>query len=200
MEKLEIITLPNPILRQPSQKIGFIDQSTTELAAKMIDQALRWEKGRPFETTVGLAAVQVNRPLKMILVRKSLRDKKGSSSDSFQILINPQITKYSGGKTAQPEGCLSVPKYYANVERYQTVKVSALDLNGQPLRFKAEGFAARILQHELDHLKGVMTVDRAIKTVDEKGEVCAFWSINRTGHLRPVDERVVKKSGILKDG
>ena len=200
MKELEIITLPHPTLRQPSQKVGFIDRSVTELATKMIDQATRWERGRPFEMTVGLAAVQINRPLRMILIRKNLQGEKPSSKAAFQILINPQITKRFGARTIQPEGCLSVPEYYANVERHQAVRVSALGLDGQPLRFKAEGFAARVLQHEMDHLKGIMTVDRATKAPGEKAEASAFWRLDRAGRLQPVDEREVTKSGILKDG
>ena len=199
MNKSKIITLPHSALRQSSRKIGLIDQTIVKLAEEMIDQAIAWEEGRPHETTVGLAAVQINQPLRLIIVRNDLQDRTPAQKDSFHILINPQITKYAGAQKAQFEGCLSVPHYYANVERYEEVKVSALDLEGRPLRFKAEGFAARILQHELDHLKGVMTVDRAVPAMNKQDKSFAFCRLDSTGKLQNVDEEEVRKAGILTD-
>ena len=199
MKKSEIITLPHPALRQPSRKIGLIDEAIVKLAEEMIDQAIAWEKGRPHETTVGLAAVQINQPLRLIIIRHNLQDKTPARTDGFHVLINPQITKYAGERKTQFEGCLSVPHYYANVERYEEVRMSALDLEGRPVRFKAAGFAARILQHELDHLKGVMTVDRAVPAVDEQGRAFAFCRLDSAGKLQNVNEKEVRKAGILTD-
>ena len=199
MSKSKIIALPHPALRQPSRKIGLIDQTIVKLAEEMIDQAIAWEKGRSHETTVGLAAVQINQPFRLIIVRNDLQDRTPGRKDSFYVLVNPQITKYAGARKAQFEGCLSVPRYYANIERYEEVKVSALDLEGRPVRFKAEGFAARILQHELDHLKGITTVDRAVPAINKQGKFFAFCQLDSAGKLQNVDEEEVRKAGILTD-
>ena len=200
MKNLEIITLPHQHLRQPSRKIGLIDEKIEALAEKMIEQAIQWEKGRRHENTVGLAAVQIDQPFKIIIIRKDLNNKMLASNESFQVLINPQITKYSGEKTIQIEGCLSVPKYYTNIKRYEEVRVSALDLKGNPLRFRAQGFTARIMQHEIDHLKGIMTVDRAIEGSNEKGELFTFCRLDQGGRLKIVPNSEVREAGILKDG
>ena len=199
MKNLDIITLPHQHLRQPSRKIGLIDGKIKALAKKMIDQAIQWEKDRRHENTVGLAAVQIDQPLRIIIIRKNLDDKTPASGASFQVLINPQITKYAGEKTIQIEGCLSVPKYYTNIERHEEVRVSALDLEGNPLRFRARGFTARIMQHEVDHLKGIMTVDRAVENKNEKGELFTFCRLDQAGRLKIVSNAEVRKTGILKD-
>ena len=196
LEKLEIITLPHESLREPSIKVGFIDAKIKKLVEKMIAQAILWEKGRPHETTVGLAAIQINQPLKVIIVREN--PKSTTEQARFQPFINPKITKYSGIQSIELEGCLSVPKYYTHVERYESVKVSALDLDGQSFTLKAEGFLARVLQHELDHLKGVMTVDRAVEVTDKTGQSFAFCQL--VGKKFEIAEtEKVAKSGILQN-
>lgn len=166
-----IIVLPHPALRKPSRKIGLIDQAVRDLNQIMVEESILWEQGRPDETTVGLAAVQINRPLKIILVRKDLDPK---AEPEFQTLINPKITKCGTAKSVQLEGCLSVPDCYANVERFEEIKVSALDLEGRPLKFRAAGFLARIIQHEIDHLKGLTILDKAVAHSDERGENYTF--------------------------
>ena len=175
-DKLEIISLPHPALRQRSQKVGVINETTRALISKMIDQAIMWEKDRPNETTVGLAAVQIGQLFKVIIVREDFDSKK---DPVFMALINPKITKFSGQRSAKLEGCLSVPDFYANVERYEEVRVSALSANGQPIKFRATGFLARVIQHEIDHLRGIMTVDQAVETVNERGEKILILSIGR---------------------
>ena len=195
-DKLEIISLPHPALRRPSQKIGMINEEVRSLIQKMTDQAVMWEEGRPKETTVGLAAVQIDQLLKVIIIRENFDSDK---EPIFRTLINPKITKYSGLKTVKLEGCLSVPDFYANVERYEEVKVSALDENGNPIKFKAAGFLARIIQHEVDHLKGIMTVDRAVEAVNEQGERFSFCRLAKSGEFEVADEAEVAASGILRN-
>ncbi len=180
---MEIITLPHPALRQPSQKVGLINQEIRSLVQKMTDQAILWEKSRINETAVGLAAVQINKLLKVIIIREDLELEK---EPKFQTFINPKITKYDGAKTIKLEGCLSVPDYYTNVERYEEIKVSALDLNGNPFKMKVSGLLARIIQHELDHLKGITTVDRAIEDTNEKGEKFSFCQLDEDGNFEIV--------------
>ena len=195
-EQLEIISLPHPALRQASQKVGFINEEIKALALKMIRQGILWEKDRPHETTVGLAAVQVNRPLKIIIIRA---DTESKSVAHFQILINPKITKRSGARTIQLEGCLSVPQYYVNVERCEEVKVTALDINANPFIIKATGFLARIVQHELDHLKGITIVDRATEGLNEQGEKITFCRLVKSGQFEKVPIKEIIQAGILKD-
>lgn len=195
-KKLEIISLPHPSLREPSRKIKLIDEKIKNLAHKMIDQALLWEKDRPYESTVGLAAVQINQLFKIIIIQENLGAEKESS---FKVLINPKVIKYGGQKSINLEGCLSVPNFYTNVERYDKIKISALDLAGNNLRFKAQGFLARILQHELDHLEGIMTVDRAVETVNQAGDKFSFCRLIKDGEFEIIDKKEVEKTGILKD-
>ena len=194
--KSEIITLPHPALRQPSQKVGLINQKIQSLVQKMTEQAILWEKSRDNETSVGLAAIQINQPLKVVIIRETLETGR---EPAFQTFINPKITKYSGPKTIKLEGCLSVPNYYANVERYEEIKIAALDLNGNPFKFKANGFLARIIQHELDHLKGITTVDRVAEDTNEKGEKFSFCRLNESGDFEIVPVEQVAATNILKN-
>ena len=190
-EKSQIINLPNAKLRQPSRRIGLIDQSIKDLNQLMIQQALLWESGRPSEVTVGLAAVQVDRPIKMIIIRKEEAE-DASQESRFLTLINPEITKMSGPKEVALEGCLSVKDYYANVERYHKIKVKALDINGQQLRFLATGFLARIIQHELDHLKGLTIVDRAQPTTNAERQTYSFCRLTEEGKFEVVPDKEVQ--------
>ncbi|MYB39917.1 peptide deformylase [Candidatus Saccharibacteria bacterium] len=195
-DKLEIISLPHPALRRPSRKIGLINEEVRSLIEKMTDQAIMWESDRPNETTVGLAAVQINQLLKVVIIRENFDSDK---EPVFQTLINPKITKYGGAKTIKLEGCLSVPDFYANVERYEEVRVSALDERGNPIKFKASGFLARIIQHEVDHLKGIMTVDRAVEAINDQGEKFSFCRLAESGKFEVADEAEVAASRILRN-
>ena len=186
--KLELIKLPNPKLRQISEEIKTINDDVENLVNNMIQVALDWEKEKNFETTVGLAAVQVNHLKRIILVRQSDSNQK----DPFQVLINPKITKLTGGKSESFEGCLSVDRFYSKVERYNVVRIEATDLDGHLIKIKAEGFSAKVFQHEIDHLNGVLTVDRV---EDKKGGFCF---LDDSGKLQPIDYSKVLKTGILK--
>lgn len=182
-----IVNLPDPILRQPSRKIGFIDQAIRDLNARMVQQAFLWEANRQDEVTVGLAAVQIGKPVKMIIVRQAADSE--NAKPSFLTLINPKITKASGKKNQELEGCLSIQDFYFNVERFENVKVSALDLQGQPLRFAASGFLARIIQHEIDHLKGITILDQAVPRTNEHGEKFSCCRLSQKGGLEVVTKK-----------
>ena len=187
--KSELICLPNPNLRTPSRRIGLVDQSILELASRMLNQAKLWEKDRKFEMTVGLAAVQIDQLWRVILVRDNFNK---SSAPRFQVLINPKITRTDGPKVEEYEGCLSVPDYYAKVERHNRIRFEALDLAGQPIVASVEGFLARVIQHEVDHLKGIMTVDR-VKDLET-----GFGKLVDDGRISAVRLDEVKAKGLLE--
>ncbi|MBI5357882.1 peptide deformylase, partial [Candidatus Saccharibacteria bacterium] len=147
MNKDNIITLPNENLRKRSRRILVITDGVKKLAQDMQDATLSWEDSRQHEVGVALAAVQVDKLQRLVVIRNSFEDK---TDRSFQILINPEITKLSGEIIEDFEGCLSVKGIYGKVPRYEKVKVKALDLDGREVRVTAEGFLARVLQHEID--------------------------------------------------
>jgi peptide deformylase len=174
MTKDDIIALPNEHLRQRSKKIGFINDDIKQLVADMEAATLDWEDHRDHEAGVALAAIQIDRPYRVVVVRNDFDNK---TDRSFQVFINPEITKYEGKLEEDYEGCLSVKDIYGKVPRYQKVRVKALDLNGRPIRVTAEGFLARVFQHEIDHTNGIVFIDH-IKDSPE-----AFYRLNEKGDL-----------------
>ena len=190
MTTSQIIQLPHPSLRQPSQRVSLINEQTQKLVNNMIEQALAWEANRRFETTVGLAAVQINHHQRIIIIRG---DPKSTSSDSFQVLINPKIKKLTGPYRTKFEGCLSVDRYYAKVTRASQVKLEALTPTNQLIKLNVGGFLARVIQHEIDHLKGIMTVDRV---TDPK---TGFAVLDSSGQIKPVAKEVIVRSGLLSE-
>lgn len=141
---LKIITKPNPLLAQKSKKITRVDDSIRKLAADMAETMESY--GDKNETGVAIAAIQVGVPLRMTVVQ--------DDEEGYLALINPEIVKHSADELEETEGCMSVPKKYGNVKRYKKIKVRGLDLNGKKIEIKAEGFKARVLQHEIDHMDG----------------------------------------------
>ena len=189
MKKEDIITLPSPHLRDKSAKIRTITDDTIKLVDDMTSAALDWEDSRPHEISAALAAVQIDRLSRIVIVRSDFDDK---DSREFTTLINPEVVKYEGTIDADYEGCLSVSKVYGKVPRHTKIRVKALDLKGNELRFKAEGFLARVIQHEIDHTNGVVFIDH-IKD-DEK----AFYTLDDQGELQPLDyDEHIKNSTIL---
>ncbi len=157
MTEADIITIPHPLLRQKSQRVGHIDESIKQLAAGMAEATLEWESKREHEFGVALAAVQVAQPYRVVVVRNDFDDK---TNKEFSVFINPEIVKTEGEPIEELEGCLSVKDVYGAVKRYPKVKVKALNLAGQPVRVTATGFLARVFQHEIDHTNGIVFVDR----------------------------------------
>jgi len=152
-----IITLPNPLLRQRSQRIGHIDADTQQLAQDMITATLDWEAGRDHEIGAALAAVQIGQLYRLVVIRNDFDNKQ---DQSFSVFLNPEIVKAEGEPTEELEGCLSVKDIYGSVPRYPKVKIKALNLDGRPVRVTATGFLARVFQHEIDHTNGIVFVDR----------------------------------------
>lgn len=174
----QLITLPNPHLRQPSRKVGAIDDKVRELVRHMEDITLAWEESREHEVGVALAAVQIDMPLRVVVIRNDFDDK---TDKTFHALINPVVTKYEGELLEDFEGCLSVKDLYGKVPRYSKVRVKAQDLSGKEVRFSAEGFLARVLQHEIDHINGKVFIDH-IKDAEQ-----AFYTLDDTGELVQLD-------------
>lgn len=183
MKKEDIITLPNRHLRQKSEKIRTIDDGVKKLVTDMTDAALDWEDSRPHEISAALAAIQID-ALKRVVIIRSDFDKK--EDRDFTVLINPEIVKYEGEIKADYEGCLSVRDIYGNVPRYTKIRVRALSIDGKEIRFKAEGFLARVIQHEIDHTNGILFVDHI---QDDKE---AFFELDDKGELRQLsyDENI----------
>lgn len=178
MNKDNIITLPNSHLRQRSKKVGLVDDTIKQLIADMEAATISWEESRAHEVGVALAAVQVDKLYRVVVVRNNFDDKK---DHTFTAFINPVITKYEGAIEEDYEGCLSVKDIYGKVPRYTKVKVKALDINGKEFRVKAEGFLARIFQHEIDHTNGIVFIDHI------KDKPDAFFRLADEGGLQPLD-------------
>ncbi len=150
---------------------------------------LDWESNREHELGVALAAVQVDQMLRLVVVRNNFEDK---GDRSYQVLVNPEITKYEGKLEKDYEGCLSIKDVYGYVPRHTRVRIKALDLEGSIIRLKADGFLARVLQHEIDHTNGTVFIDHI------KNEPNAFFRLDSEGKLEALNyEKDIQKSRIL---
>jgi len=145
MAILEILQYPDPRLNTPAQRVERIDASTR----KLIDDMIETMYAAP---GIGLAATQVNEHLQIVVI-----DVSEDRSD-LRVFINPEITRREGLAVNQ-EGCLSVPGIYDNVERADSVTVTALDRNGSRFTLNASGLLATCIQHEMDHLQGRVFVE-----------------------------------------
>ena len=137
MTKDDIITLPDSHLREKSARVHVITNEVRDLVEIMTSAALDWEDSRPHEISAALAAVQIDHLDRVVIVRSDFDDKK---TREFTALINPEIVKYEGEIVTDFEGCLSVKHIYGNVPRHSKVRVKALDIDGNEIRIKAEGF------------------------------------------------------------
>lgn len=178
MKKEDIIILPNTHLREKSKKVHVITDEVRTLVDDMVSASLDWEDSRPHEISAALAAIQIDQPLRVVIIRSDFEDK---NARDFTVLVNPEIVKYEGKIVADYEGCLSVRKVYGKVPRHPKIRVRALDLNGKQIRFKAEGFLARVIQHEVDHTNGIVFVDH----IQHDKE--AFYKLDEKGELQPLD-------------
>ena len=192
MKKENIIFLPNPHLREKSEKISVVDENALALVDDMISAAIDWEDSRPHEISAALAAVQVDRLKRVLIIRGDFDNK---NNREFIALINPKIIKYEGQITKDYEGCLSVKDIYGMVPRYSKIRIRALNVSGQEIQMKVSGFPARVLQHEIDHMEGKLFIDHI------KHEVKAFYTLDDDGELRPLDyNEHVKDNPVLWSG
>lgn len=178
MKKEAIITLPHPHLRQKSTKVHIITDEVRQLIADMTSASLDWEDSRPHEISAALAAVQIDQLERVVIIRSSFDDKE---LREFTPLINPEIVKLEGEMLEDYEGCLSVKGCYGRVKRASKIRIKALDVDGHEIRIKADGFLARVIQHEIDHTNGILFVDHIRDQTD------AFYRLDDQGELQPLD-------------
>lgn len=159
----KIITVPNPLLRQKSKPIGKIDKKVKQLVADLIETAQAAQEPRG----VGLSAIQVGKPVRLFVIKKGKK---------FLPFINPKIAWRSKQTLSQVlekeeifmEGCLSVPSFYGFVDRPYAIELKWQDLSGKVHQEKFEDKESAYIQHELDHLNGVLFVDRIL---EQKGKI-----------------------------
>ncbi len=153
MAILDIVTFPEPSLRLKSKQVTKFD---TELQT-LIDNMFETMRAAP---GVGLAAPQIGESLQLVVVEYS-EDEDENARPKKYVLVNPEIVKRSEEMVTDIEGCLSLPGLAGRVERHEAVSIKAKNRFGKPLKIEAEGWLARIFQHEIDHLDGVLYIDRA---------------------------------------
>lgn len=186
--KDNIISLPNPHLREKSSRVHVITDEVRQLVADMESATLDWEDNRPHELGVALAAVQIDQLYRVVVIRNDFDNK---DDRTFIALINPEIVKAEGEIEYDHEGCLSVRDVYGLVPRNTKIRVKALNLEGREVRIKAEGFLARVLQHEIDHTNGIMFVDHV-------HDQDAFFRLTPEGKLEKLPYEQVEQTGILR--
>ncbi len=151
MAKLDIITLPDRKLRLPSDPVERVDDEVR----RFMDSMLETMYAAP---GIGLAAVQVGVPRRMVTIDVAQREDDEAEPDPL-FLINPEILWSSDEVQTAEEGCLSIPEYFAEVERPAQVRVAYIDRDGKPQELEANGVLAVCLQHEIDHLNGRLFID-----------------------------------------
>ena len=155
----EIVTLPQPVLRRKAHKVTDFGSELQTLIDDMVE-TMRTAPG------VGLAAPQVDASLRLIVVEYAEESEDENAEPvepKLYVVANPEITRASSDTLVGTEGCLSIPNILGEVERHQAVTVKGQNRRGQSVTIKAQDWLARIFQHEIDHLEGVLFVDRAEK-------------------------------------
>lgn len=183
---MEIVKYPHPALRYESRDVTQIDARLRSIVAEMFELMYQ-AKG------IGLAGNQVALPLRLFVANLSgdPEDKAGEV-----VFINPQITKRKGSSIAE-EGCLSLPELFAEVRRPETIVVDAFDLRGEGFRLELDELPGRVVQHEIDHLDGVLFTDRLTESLKKKVQPAledfesAFREHQQQGEL-PDDDHLQK--------
>lgn len=148
MTKLDIVTLPDPVLRQASAPVDEVSDDIRRLMLDMLETMYE-------APGIGLAAVQVGIPRRVVTIDVA---REGEEKEPM-FLANPEILWRSDERAIYEEGCLSIPEYFAEVERPARIGVRFLDYHGRPQELEAEGLLATVVQHEVDHLNGILFVD-----------------------------------------
>jgi len=152
----EIVTVPNDVLRRKAHRIESFDKDLQKTIDDMVE-TMREAPG------VGLAAPQIGLLSRLVVIEYEEDDEKEDSPKKLYVLANPEIVKVSDETEMGIEGCLSIPALVGEVERPLEIVVRAQNRRGQPVKIKASGWLARIFQHEIDHLDGILYTDRATK-------------------------------------
>jgi peptide deformylase len=166
-----LIILPDPVLRQVSKPLETIDSTVLKLADDMLETMYD-------APGIGLAAIQIGEPLRLLVIDVA-KEEEGRKP---QVFINPQIVASSDTRSTYEEGCLSIPGYYAEVERPAEITVNYIDRDGKQQQLSAEGLLATCLQHEIDHLDGVLFIDH-ISRLKRDMVVKKFTKAGKTGGL-----------------
>lgn len=153
MPLLEIVTIPDQVLRKKARKVTDFGSELQDLIDNMVE-TMRQAPG------VGLAAPQVNIQSRVIVVEFGDEEDEDAPKKLYAV-VNPEIIRSSTETEKGIEGCLSIPDFIGEVERASAVTIKGQNRRGQPVRIKADGWLARIFQHEIDHLDGVLFTDRA---------------------------------------
>ncbi|MFA6981825.1 MAG: peptide deformylase [Patescibacteria group bacterium] len=158
MAAVAIRTIPDPILRKKTERVHRVDEEVNKLANDLLDTLNEAQEPEG----AGLAAPQLGVLKRIIVVREFLPDPKDPQKyfNQDHVLINPKVISSSKETQVIWEGCLSVPDTYGKVERPKKVKVKANDLEGNELRLKATGYFSSVIQHEIDHLDGILFTDK----------------------------------------
>ncbi len=154
MEALSILTIPDERLKRPSEPVAAFDQTLADFVARL---EYTRQQG---PAAVGIAAPQVGRFQRIAIVDCS-NTRKPVPNHGNLVLINPEITHWEGYEVGR-EGCLSVPDYTGNVIRATHIRLKAHNLQGEEQEFEMEGYEARAVQHEIDHLDGILFIDRVV--------------------------------------
>lgn len=167
----EIVVVPNEVLRKKTQKVTKFDDNLQKLIDDMVE-TMREAPG------VGLAAPQIGVLEKVIVVEYYEDEEAAESSEDdadlkkrLYTIVNPEITRKSAELEIGTEGCLSIPGYLGDVDRHLAITVKGQNRHGQPVTLKLKDWTARIFQHEIDHLNGVLFTDLATKIWKPEGEV-----------------------------
>lgn len=172
MTVLPVIQPDNPILRRQAQRVTDFDADLQILIDDMVDTMIAAEG-------VGLAGPQVARSLRIIVLRlpddEESIEEYGEDAGKLYVVANPTIIRRSEDTAAGVEGCLSLPGLLGDVERYERIEIAGQDRLGKPMRLAADGWLARVFQHEIDHLDGILYIDIATKIwrPDEEEETLA---------------------------
>ena len=162
-----IVTLPDAVLRRKARAVTKFDKNLHTLIDDMVE-TMREAPG------VGLAAPQIGLSERIIVIEYYEREEDEEKEDAPKkvwAVLNPEIIKSSEEKLMGVEGCLSIPGLVGEVERHAAVQVKGLNRHGKPMKIKAEGWLARIFQHEIDHLNGILFTDRAARVWKPQDEV-----------------------------
>jgi peptide deformylase len=149
----EIVIVQDPVLRKKAHKVTIFDSDLQNLIDDMVE-SMREAPG------VGLAAPQIGVSMRVVVVEYGKEDDENAPLKLY-MLVNPEITRASDTLVTGTEGCLSVPGYAGEVERLEEITVKGQNRLGKTVRIKAKGWLARIFQHEIDHLDGILYTDRA---------------------------------------
>ena len=181
MAVLEIITPENPILRKKARKV--VDFADTKLQT-LIDNMVETMLDAP---GVGLAAPQVAVSQRVIVVKlpddEESREEYGDDAGVLYVVLNPEIVKASQEMVEGTEACLSIPGYFGTVDRHEGITIKGFDREGKAIRIKAKDWLARVFQHEIDHLDGVLFIDHASKIWQARSEE----EMAEAGETKPIE-------------